>query len=205
MSDFDLDIQNYSIKDLERFFKLKPKYTESDIEYREYEIREQLLSSGNINRKLQKDVVDFLKKASEWLTYSKFGNKKAPSEIPKKWKLDDENIPISKEIGTSYHEKNVITHPDKQFIYANNAEFYAGSLNPLNTRIISKYVTIDTRIREDFIQKTSDFSIQLPEKLKKVVSMQLSAIEMPTSYFNISAGFFSWRSTLARKNITNNW
>ena len=191
MSDFDLDIQNYSIKDLERFFKLKPNYTESDVEYKEYEIREQLLSSGTINRRLQKDVVDFLKKASEWLVYSKFGKKArvAPTEIPKNWQLDRENLPVSKEVGPSYHENNLIPHPDKQFIYANNAEFYAGSLNPLNTRIISKYVTIDTRISEDCIAKTSDFTIQLPERLKKVVSMQLSAIEMPTSYFNIASHF----------------
>ena len=189
MSDFDLDIQNYSIKDLERFFRLKPNYTESDIEYREYEIREQLLSSGTINRRLQKDVVDFLKKASEWLVYSKFGKKAAPTEIPKNWQLDRENLPVSKDIGHLGDSKNLISHPDKNFIYANNAEFYAGSLNPLNTRIISKYVNIDTRISEDCIPKTSDFTIQLPERLKKVVSMQLSAIEMPTSYYNISAHF----------------
>lgn len=191
MSDFDLDIQNYSIKDLERFFKLKPNYTEDDIEYKEYEIREQLLSSGHINRRLQKDVVDFLKKASDWLIYSKFGktSKIAPTEIPKNWKLDNEDLPISKEIGKSYHQNNLIKHPDKQFIYANNAEFYAGELNPLNTRIINKYVTIDTRISEDCIKKTTDFTIQLPERLKKVVSMQLSAIEMPTNYYNIAAHF----------------
>jgi hypothetical protein len=38
MSDLDLDIENYSIIDLEKFFKLNPKsnYTASDIELREY-------------------------------------------------------------------------------------------------------------------------------------------------------------------------
>lgn len=203
MSDFDLDIQNYSIKDLERFFKLKPSYTESDVEYKEYEIREQLLSSGTINRRLQRDIIDFLKKASEWLVYSKFGKKAAPTEIPKNWQLDRENFPVSKDTiqsgvrgdmaGGGVHiganQMNLIAHPDKQFIYANNSDVYSGVLNPLNTRIISKYVNIDTRISEDCIPKTSDFTIQLPERLKKVVSMQLSAIEMPTSYFNISAHF----------------
>jgi len=191
MSDFDLDIKNYSINDLEKFFKLSKNYTEDDIEYKEYEIREQLLSSGNINRRLQKDIIDFLKKASEWLTYSKFGKKTkiAPTEIPKNWKLDTEDLPASKDIGKSYHENNLIKHPDKQFIYANNAEYYAGSLNPLTTRIISKYITIDTRNCSDSILNTSDFTIQLPEKLKKVVSIQLSSIEIPTNFFNISANF----------------
>jgi hypothetical protein len=185
MSDFDLDIQNYSIKDLEKFFKLNKKYTEDDIEYKEYEIREQLLSSGHINRRLQKDVIDFLKKAKDWLIYSKFGKTTAPSEIPKNWKLDNEPIPLSK--GIIDRERNIITHPEKQFVYSNNDSFYGGSLNPLNTRIISKYVTIDTRISEEPIAKTSDFTIQLPTRLKKVVSMQLCSIELPTTFYNIAA------------------
>ena len=42
MSDIDLDITNYSIGDLEKFFSLDPKqnYTSGDIELREYEIRD---------------------------------------------------------------------------------------------------------------------------------------------------------------------
>jgi hypothetical protein len=56
MDQLDLDINNYSIKDIERFFKLKPnsKYTASQIEYKEYEIREQLLQSGHINKKMKR-------------------------------------------------------------------------------------------------------------------------------------------------------
>jgi len=62
-------------------------------------------------------------------------------EIPKNWKLDNDDLPVSKEIGKSYHQNNLIKHPDKQFIYANNAEFYAGELNPLNTRIINNFLS----------------------------------------------------------------
>jgi hypothetical protein len=38
--DLDLDIGNYSIKDIERFFQLKPrlKYSAADIEEKEYQI-----------------------------------------------------------------------------------------------------------------------------------------------------------------------
>ena len=50
----DLNIDNYSITDLENFFKFQPKkYSLDEIEKREYEIREQLLSSGHINKNLK--------------------------------------------------------------------------------------------------------------------------------------------------------
>ena len=40
----DLDIKNYSIRDLERFFRIESdEYTPSDVELKEYEIREILL------------------------------------------------------------------------------------------------------------------------------------------------------------------
>jgi len=49
----DLDINNYSIRDLETFFRLEPDvYTPSDVELKEYEIRETLLSSGHVDIKI---------------------------------------------------------------------------------------------------------------------------------------------------------
>ena len=52
MADLDLDITHYNVSDLESFFRLNPKkqYKSSDIELRESELREQLLSSGHINK-----------------------------------------------------------------------------------------------------------------------------------------------------------
>lgn len=54
MSEMDLNIDNYSITDLENFFKFKHgKYTESDVEKREYEIRDncfhQVIYKRNLN------------------------------------------------------------------------------------------------------------------------------------------------------------
>ena len=74
----DLDIKNYSIRDLETFFKLEADvYTPSDVELKEYEIRETLLSSGHVDKKLQRDLIEFLKQAKRWLLYTKFGNSAA--------------------------------------------------------------------------------------------------------------------------------
>ena len=39
MSNIDLDIKNYTQKDIEKFFKLKGNYTLNDVEYKSYEIQ----------------------------------------------------------------------------------------------------------------------------------------------------------------------
>jgi len=194
MSDIDLDIRNYSIIDLEKFFKLKKKYTQSDVEYKEYEIREKLLTSGHVQPRFKKDLIDFLSKAKEWLLYSKFGINRddhAASVMPKDWKFDPLDVPqpITKDPSPVGRQEELVSHKNTAFVHSNQSSFYAGTLNPLNTRIISKYVTVDTRFRENISSKTSDFTIQLPTRLNKVVSMQLSALEMPITFYGISAAY----------------
>ena len=94
MDQLDLDINNYTILDLEKFFKLKPKsnYTAADIEEREYKIREQLLKSGHVDKRFKTELIEFLNKAKEWLDsiYNEAREiagfiKKKDSEGLKKW------------------------------------------------------------------------------------------------------------------------
>ena len=146
MDSLDLDISNYTILDIEKFFKLKPKsnYTAADIELKEYQIREQLLKSGHINKRFKTDLIEFLTKAKQWLTLVKCNitsleNK--PTSIPKDYKLDKLDTPLSKEAPSRTDE--LITRPERQFIYSNPSEFFPGTLNPLNTRVITKTLNID--------------------------------------------------------------
>jgi hypothetical protein len=193
MDTLDLDINNYNIKDIEKFFRLKPnqKYNASDIELKEYEIREQLLQSGHINKRFKSDLIEFLTKAKQWLTFVKCGKaitEKQPTTIPKNYKLDTLDTPFSKEHSSRTDE--LINHPERQFIYANPSEFFQGTLNPLNTRVITKTLNIDTRFRDNlYTTQCSDFNMNIQNKLNKVVSMQLSSIELPIVFYNISESF----------------
>ena len=69
MEQLDLDINNYTINDIEKFFMFKPKsgYTAVQVELRETQIREQLLSSGHIDKRMKRDLIEFLNSAKEWL------------------------------------------------------------------------------------------------------------------------------------------
>jgi hypothetical protein len=188
-SGLDLDINNYSIQDLEKFFRFKKnqKYTAIDIELRESEIREQLLSSGHINKRFKRDLIEFLTLAKDWLIYTKCKPLNQPSIIPDNYKLDTIDTPLSKKEPTS-REENIIKRPETEFTYVNTSEYFQGSLNPLNTRIITKCINIDTRFRQNLYKtEASDFVIQLPDKLSKVVSMQMSSLEFPICFYGISS------------------
>lgn len=190
MDKLDLDINNYSLKDIERFFQLKPnsKYNSSDIELKESQIREQLLNSGHVNKRFKRELINFLLLAKQWLIFVKCNNGeiKPPTTIPKNYRLDPLDFPISKEPNSRTDE--LITRPTTQFVYSNTSDFFPGVINPLNTRIITKCLNIDTRFRDNlYNSQSSDFTIQLPTKFNKVVSMELSAIELPVAFYGISS------------------
>jgi len=188
MEDLDLDINNYSIKDIEKFLKLKPnsKYDAAAVELHEYEIREQLLQSGTINKKMKRDLIEFLTLAKNWLIFVKCKQIEPPTIIPKNAKLDTTDYPKYKPPPPT-REGELIQRPDTQFTYTSPSDFFPGTLNPLNTRIMTKCLTIDTRFRQN-IQRTSssDFIVNMPMRLNKVVSMQLSSLELPISFYSIS-------------------
>jgi hypothetical protein len=189
--DLDLDIGNYSIKDIERFFQLKPrlKYTASDIEQKEYQIREQLLASGHVDKRFKRDLMEFLTLAKDWLIHVKCKPfERQPTTIPKNYKLDNINAPRSAEVPNRTEE--LIQRSDVPYVNTLQSDYYPGSINPLNTRVITKCLNIDTRFRDNIHNTpSSDFVIQLPQKFSKVVSMQLAALEMPVTFYGISSGY----------------
>jgi hypothetical protein len=189
MSSLDLDINNYSIKDIETFFRLdsKKKYTAADIELREVTIREQLIKSGHVDRRFVKDLIDFTQLAKDWLIFVKCPPEAKPTTIPKNARLDTFDYPRSA-VPPQTREGEILQREKTPFIYTQPSAFFPGDLNPLNNRILTKYLTIDTKFRENYYNSnSSDFMIQLPTKLLKVVSMELVAIELPLSFYYISS------------------
>jgi len=192
MEQLDLDINNYNINDLERFFQINPnaKYNEGDIELKEYNIREKLLSSGHIDKRFKRDLIEFLELAKNWLIFVKCrkGDLAKPTTVPSNYKLDTMDTPVSKEVEPRTNE--LINREDTQFVHSSNSEFFPGKLNQLNTRILTKSLNIDTRFRDNlYSTQSSDFSIQMPIKFNKVVSMNLSSLELPVSFYGICKEF----------------
>lgn len=78
----------------------------------------------------------------------------------------------------------------REYIYTNNQEFFEGNLNPLDKRIINRSLSIDTKFRNNYDNtKSTDFYVQLPSKINKVVEMQIANIELPMVFYNISGSY----------------
>jgi len=181
--EIDLDIRNYSIKDLEKFFQLNSKCSIEEIEYKQTQMREVLLKSGHVKKEFKGDLIEFLNKAKDWLIFVKCGPPRVPTTLPVEPRLDK----------TEYREPsgtrvdNILTKMPVPYVNTFASEYYGGSLNPLATRTIKKCLNIDSRFRDNFYgTQSSDFTFQLPLKLNKVVSMQLSSFEIPLSFYGIS-------------------
>ena len=192
MDGLDLDINNYTIKDLERFFQIAPnkKYSAADIELKEAELKEVLLSTGHIDKKFKRDLMAFLDTAKDWLITVKCKNEtKNPTSFHNVPKLEKyPNVPASREAMPRMEE--LMERPDTPYVNTYSSEYFPGIMNPLKTRVISKCVNIDTRFRSNMSQtNSSDFLVNLPIRLQKVVSMQITAIEFPVSFYGISAKY----------------
>ena len=188
-TELDLDIENYNIKDIEKFFRFpqNSSYTANDVELRENEIREQLLKSGHINKRLKGGLITFLTLAKQWLINAKCVNTKTPpTKIPKNYRLDTVDFPRSKDAMSREEELN--TKPPTQFIYTNNGEFYPGIINPLDKRIVTKNICVDTIFRQNHNStKSTDFVYTMPKEIKNVSSMQITSFEFPYIWYSFSS------------------
>ena len=206
MDSLDLDINNYSTKDLVKFFRFLPTdiITPAAIELKESETRELLLSSGHIDKKHKRDLISFLNDAKMLLiqqkcSHSSTDKKVTPDQIAKQ--------ASNKQLDQSDRTEELNVRIETPFVNASNNDYFAGSMNPLKTRIITKNVNVDTRFRE--ASSSSDMMILLPQKMPKVVSMNVSAIEFPMTFYNISEKygnnhFYMCVTTQKNTDISNN-
>jgi hypothetical protein len=191
-TNLDLDIGNYTIKDLEAFFQFRPntKYTAAEIELRETAIREQLLQSQSVNKRFKRDLIAFLTSAKEWLMSARCSDeKRAPTSLPANTRLDPINYPVAPRLPEP-RTSDIITRPPDQYTTTFNQEYHPGWMNPIITKTITRCLTIDTRFRDNYYTtNSSDFVLQLPMKISKAVTMQLSSFEFPVSFYGISESY----------------
>jgi hypothetical protein len=78
---------------------------------------------------------------------------------------------------------------EKTVHFANSfpGEFYPGVLNPLKKKTSRLNLNIDTRFRENYFGTLStNFNLTLPMNLNNILSLQLSAIEIPLNFYVVS-------------------
>jgi hypothetical protein len=192
-SNFDLNIQKYTIKELEDIFELPSNYDESIVEIQETKMRQNILNDKSIISSTKNNTLTFLGQIKKALV-NNIKDKKPFSGLENLAKTYQNVYNLDKTLQKSdlidSGSTNIIKQPPTPYGQSLPSEFYQGTINPLNKRILRQNINIDTRFRENYYtSKASNFHVDLPIRLTEVVSLQLSAMELPNTFYAISQVF----------------
>jgi len=190
---FDLNVKNYTTKELEDIFELPSQYDESIIEIQETKMRKNIQNNKSIASSIKNNTIHFISDVKKLLVnYIK--DKKPFSGLDNLAKSYqnvynlDKNLYKSEIINAG--NTHIIKQPLTPYGQSMPSEFYQGTINPLSKRILRQNINIDTRFRENYYTSNAcNFHVDLPIRLTQVVSLQLSAIEFPTTFYTISKVF----------------
>jgi hypothetical protein len=183
---FDLNIENYTRDELIQMFELPSNFDRNIVDIKESKLREGITNNTQINKDTQMKTLNFITKAKN-IILNNLGNK---SSGKLQEKIEDFYNSSYELKSTSLEDKDehmVQVRQEKPYLSSFPSEFFPGIINPLKKRTIKKNLNIDTRFRENYYSSTStNFNLNLPININNIVQMQLSAIELPTTYYVIS-------------------
>lgn len=191
---FDLNISNYTKPELEQLFELPSSYDESVVEMQETKLRQNIMNDKSIVSSVKTQTLNFISEVKKTLIVnimSSYQGKNLLDEaaaIAKKYYNFDKELRPSELVSSG--STFIIDKPTTPYAQSQPGEFYQGTINPLNKRSLRQNINIDTRFRENYYTtQSTNFHLDLPIRLTQVVSLQLSALEMPTSFYAVSGVF----------------
>jgi hypothetical protein len=189
---FDLNIGNYTIKELSDMFDLPPNYDNDMIDVKESKLKDSIANDRSITNEVQAKTLYFINQAKSML---KEANASIKENVKNFVVSSFELKPTPTTIDTMVQKR-----PDKPYLSSYPSEFFKGVINPLKKRTTRKNLNIDTRFRENYYGSPStNFNMTLPMNFNDVLSMQLAAAEIPTTFYNVSKqsgnNFFSVTAT----------
>jgi hypothetical protein len=193
MDNFDLNIDNYSISELEELLTLNKQYNYEDIKHRKDDMCKKIANDSMISFSMKTRLDFFLEKVSLILNSVNGGggnNSQHKNNFTdlKMDMMEGTNSLIIKDPTSAHNiEVNNNVNPGKSI---DNYGTKRGAINPLLTNTILKAINIDTRFRENYYStKSTNITVTLPFRLEKVISYRIVGITLPLSYYNISQSY----------------
>jgi len=193
---FDLNISNYKMAELEQILELPSNYDESIIEMKETKLRQNILNDKSVPQNIKTNTLNFITDVKQKLVIyvQTQRNTGQPSNIGSLAKTYQNVYNLDKTLQPSDTISGgstfIIKPQPTAYGQSQPSEFYPGAINPLNKRILRQNINIDTRFRDNYYAtQSANFHLDLPIRLTQVVSLQLSALELPTTFYAISAVF----------------
>ena len=227
MDNFDLNINNYSVTELEELLMLGKQYNPDDIRYKKDNICMKIVNDDNISFDMKAKLENFCEKASVILKdivsknggssgsggsigssnnavtdgygFGGYVKKDKFSDLKMDMMKNTNNLIIADPVSAHNIEINRVATPGQ------NIDTYGtsrGLINPLLTNTFLKGVNIDTRFRENYYStKSTNITITLPFRLERVISYRIVGITLPLTYYNISQ---SYGNNVIQINIVSN-
>jgi len=182
---FDLNINNYKKNELIEMFDLPPNYGRDLVDIKETKLRESILNNKEIKDDVRIKTIYFLTEAKKILLGDVYQKVEEANEKVKDYFNTIYDLkPVKIEDQT---EHMIQVRKDKPYLNSSPGEFFPGKINPLSRKINRQNLNIDTRFRENYYGSLStNFNVSLPLTINDVLTMQLAAIELPTTFYNIS-------------------
>jgi len=177
---FDLNIENYATKELEEMMNLPPTYDLPHIEKNAKSLIDSLILDTKIDGTKKKKTIQFVENVKQRLTENV--KKLMDSNL---YHLDSSlrKVEVTESSGSSF----LIQKPPTAYAQSFPSEYYQGIINPLNQRILTKNLCINTKFRDNYNQSLStNYHFDLPIKFSNIVSMQLTSFEFPNTVYVIS-------------------
>jgi len=192
MSDYwKLEINDYTIPELEDMFNLTTPYTLENIVNSDMALVQKISTDGSIDIDKKQQIITFLSKAKDKLAKA---HKKSLTQL-KKTNVND-----------------VDGHMIQRRDYKNHFKFGGNDPQDVNGNpkpVYKKVIAMNSKFRDDYYGTLStDFLTTLPTKIKDVVSMELSGFEFPNTYFQISKSLgnnFFWLGWQKGTTLVLNW
>ena len=176
---FNLNIDEYDIKELEGLLSLSFPYTPEDVKICGQKMKAQLFADPNLKETDRDKVVLFIENATKQLK-GRLTTSVLEPQLKKNEIMDSNG--------------HMLIVPPKDRMNKPSGK-WGGTVNPFSTTIwansdkmINRILNVDSLFRENYYTtKSTDFRFNLPEPMKNVVSMSLAALELPLSIYAISA------------------
>ena len=166
---FELDVKKYNINELKNLFKLQDPYTIEEITEKEEILKTMILNNQSVEPIRKSEIFQFLMQVRENLINEAKENfkNKIGSElkgnhnvIVRNFETSNELNPIGKD---ERYEHGVARHT------------------------INKLLCLDSQFRDNYYNtKSTNFQFTLPTIIKNVISMELVALELPTTFYQVS-------------------
>lgn len=172
--DLDLNVSNYSISDLKQFFKLNQNFDEKMLNKKMTELQDKIIISENVNNEFKRNFNHFLNEATTILMKT----------LHVEDAIQERNLD-----NMEMNPTHPIVHiPKDPFIYTQSSKAFQGTVNPLERRIITKILSIDSAFRPfPLTTCPTNFVFQLQTPLHNVISMNLVSLELPRMWDTISS------------------